>query len=310
MNQLYPDASTGYCKLRRTNAMNAARKSPQQWAMAINAARVKSVDAILDVGRLLLLAKDELEHGNFLRLFKDHPQAVRIPIAMTPRMAQIYMTVAKRFGSMEAKCISHLPPCVGTLYELSQIEPDLLEAVIADSRVHPGLHRYQARVLSRSGVCEGSRRFEIAKFREVLIKVWNQAPTEVQPELLQQLKSLERELDHLFDPDFQHDVDAAVVQLAVYDAERGGYRIFEDEASSASHPGSPYVLGGVKSTAPDWYKFLTTGKPGVSPLTRKQIDNCLGEMQRHHLPTKRTARAYEAVALAIQGARHSRSEAA
>lgn len=285
-------------------------KSLNWWASSINAARDKSVSAILNVGRLLLLAKDELPHGHFLRLFKDHSQAVQNPVRLTPRIAQIYMSVAKRFGPMEAKCISHLPPCVGTLYELSHIKPDLLEALIANGGVHPALHRYQARVLSRSAVCEGSRRFEIAKFREVLIKLWNQAPPDVQPELLQQLKCLEGELDHLFDPDFQHDMDAAVDQLAVYDAERGGYRIFEDEASSASHPGSPYVLGGVKSTAPHWYKFLTTGKPGVSPLTRKQIDNCLSEMQRHHLPTKQTARAYEAVALAIQGARHWRSEVA
>lgn len=212
--------------------MNAARKSPQQWAMAINTARDKSVNAILEVGRLLVLAKDELPHGHFLRLFKGQPEAVRDPIPMTPRMAQLYIAVAKRFGPMEAKCISHLPPCVGTLYELSHIKPDLLEALIANGGVHPGLHRYQARVLSRSAVCEGPRRFEIAKFPAALIKVWNETPTDAQPELLQQLKSLGRELDHLFDPDFRQDVDAAVVQLAIYDAEPGGYRFFEDEASS------------------------------------------------------------------------------
>ena len=182
-------------------------KSPEEWANIITAARDRSVEAIMEIGRLLRLAKETLGHGQFLRIFVGHRNPVNAPVPFTERTAQLYMRIAAHPVLSNPKFISYFSPCVGTLYELSHIRPDLLQAFIADGAVHPWLHRYQ-------------------------------------------------------------------------------------------------------STAPDWYKLLTTRKPGVTPLTRTQIDNCLSEMQRRHLPTKRTARAYEAVALAIQGARHSRSEAA
>ena len=54
------------------------RATADYWAPRINAEWRKSVEGILNVGRELIAAKESCEHGEFLRLFKGHDDAVSL----------------------------------------------------------------------------------------------------------------------------------------------------------------------------------------------------------------------------------------
>ncbi|TSA51336.1 MAG: hypothetical protein D4R44_08095 [Actinobacteria bacterium] len=101
------------------------------------------------------------------------------------------------------------------------------------------------------------------------------------------------------------DAIAAKQQLEVRDAEPGGYRLFETEEQASTHSGGPDVIGGVKSTYPDWYKQLTTKREGYSPLTRKQVEKALDHMANDTTPKHSEGRAYRLVREAIKDERLS-----
>ena len=57
------------CRIRTTSMNNDASRSVPYWRERINERWQESVQAIIDVGRLLLAAKAALEHGQFQTLF-------------------------------------------------------------------------------------------------------------------------------------------------------------------------------------------------------------------------------------------------
>ena len=58
----------------------------EAWSSRIRSSLERSVEAILDTGRLLQAAKDELPHGQFL---------VAVELAgLSPRMTQMFLSVA------------------------------------------------------------------------------------------------------------------------------------------------------------------------------------------------------------------------
>jgi len=94
-----------------------------EWAARICAAYGRSIEAILDVGRELIAAKEALPHGEFQSM-------IRRDLPFGERMAQMYMRVARHRVLSNAKYTSHLPPSISTLYELSKLEPDELMPIL------------------------------------------------------------------------------------------------------------------------------------------------------------------------------------
>jgi hypothetical protein len=276
----------------------------EQWADRINAARHKSIESILAVGRMLIDAKTELGHGNFHRLFRGQPNAVTDPVPMDVRMGEYYMAVAERFGSINTKLVSFLPTSVSILYVLSQLDSDVLESLIDAGLLHPGLTRKQARALVRPvGTTEPPWSWEAAeqRVRHAINAEIVRMPSEARKRLPDLLRHLTAEFEQRCDAVHQAAVAVALYQLAIHDAEPGGFRILADDATAALYPGWPLVLGGVKSTHASWYKDLTTKKPGVTPLTRQQVERRLQDQQNCLVRTKRTAQTDFAVECAIQG---------
>lgn len=62
-------------------------------------------------------------------------------------MVETLMVVSRHPVLSNSQCVANLPPSVGTLYELSQLDPPQLEAAIQAGKVHPELERKQARAL-------------------------------------------------------------------------------------------------------------------------------------------------------------------
>jgi hypothetical protein len=93
----------------------------------------KSAQGFVDTGSYLLQAREELG--------RDVYNALRLPFS--PRTRQRLIAIASH--PILATHVSHLPPCWGTLYALTELEDDVLRAALVDGRIHPGLQRNKIR---------------------------------------------------------------------------------------------------------------------------------------------------------------------
>jgi N6-adenosine-specific RNA methylase IME4 len=113
-----------------------ASNDERVWSTRIRAALHKSVECVLEVGRLLKEAKAKLPPRSFLTMIeRDLP--------FTPRMAQLYMAVASNPRFANAKCISHLPSSIGTLSDIGNLPNDIYERLCLDGSINPAMTRPQ-----------------------------------------------------------------------------------------------------------------------------------------------------------------------
>jgi hypothetical protein len=118
---------------------NINSRSRAYWAKRIKAAHLNSVKAILAIGKLLLAAKDKLNHGEFQKMIEhDLPFSVRtgqrlMAIAADRRIAKLVAN-ATRVSLL-------LPASWGTLYELTRCSDEQFEKAISDGTINPGMSR-------------------------------------------------------------------------------------------------------------------------------------------------------------------------
>jgi hypothetical protein len=118
----------------------------------------KSVEGIVEAGLVLIQAKSELEHGQFidwvvkeLRFGTRKSGAPHADI----RKAQMLMFVARNEVLSNANHWFAFPPSWRTLYELTQIRPkQRLLQLIADGTINPSMTREEAIAL-RHGAAQG-----------------------------------------------------------------------------------------------------------------------------------------------------------
>ena len=118
--------------------------SVDDFADAISARWQDSVVAIIDVGKLLLGAKQALSHGEFGRMIAGE----RVPFGW--RTAQRLMEIAGHSFLANTTHASHLPPSWMTVYELTKAPDDALEGWFSDGTVHPELQRKDVKRLLRA----------------------------------------------------------------------------------------------------------------------------------------------------------------
>lgn len=116
---------------------NTLTKLPraEQWATEICAQLRKSVESIIDVGRLLVKAKADLAHGEWVRMFEDSL------VPFTVNTAQRLMKVAEHPQISNAAHAQYLPPSWYSLYELTKVEPQRLTAAFKDGIITPDMER-------------------------------------------------------------------------------------------------------------------------------------------------------------------------
>jgi hypothetical protein len=112
------------------------KRSRQDYATQINQAYCQGLEAVLEMGRLLIQAKDELAGEFFAMVASDLP--------FSTRTADRLMAIAKHSALSNETHVSHLPPAWGTLYELSRLPPETIEQKIADGTINPEMERKQA----------------------------------------------------------------------------------------------------------------------------------------------------------------------
>jgi hypothetical protein len=109
------------------------------WAARITACWRASVEAIIEVGRLLIAAKDALPHGEFGKM--------ELPFSAST--ADRLMAIARDRKISNPAHVQYLPASWGTLYELTQLDEDEFKARIADGTIRADMERKEVFVVRR-----------------------------------------------------------------------------------------------------------------------------------------------------------------
>jgi len=116
-----------------------------EWADEINYAWDRVIKDVIKAGQLLLACKDLVPHGQWERLF------CKGVLRMTRQTAFRLMAIAKHPVLSNSTHVQQLPRSWGTLYELSQLPSDAVQALLETSKIHQELTRKEAVALVHPG---------------------------------------------------------------------------------------------------------------------------------------------------------------
>jgi hypothetical protein len=119
------------------SANSIAKHAATKYAQRITACPRKGVESLIECGRLLIAAKDELKHGEFLKMIENE-----LPFGRST--AQSFMKIASDGRITKYQHAGCLPAYWSTLVKLTQLPDAAFEARIADGTIHPGLERRPA----------------------------------------------------------------------------------------------------------------------------------------------------------------------
>ena len=108
--------------------------SRESWAARIAASWRKSVESILETGRLLAEAKALLPHGQFGLM-------IEVDLPFTPSTAQRLMAIANDPRINDPGTIPLLPPSWGTLYALTKLPDDEFRRRLSGGEIAPTMSR-------------------------------------------------------------------------------------------------------------------------------------------------------------------------
>ena len=117
----------------------------QRWAEAITAAHGDSVAAIIAVGEQLKRAKADCSHGEWGELTGRTTGKPLLPFSF--QTAHRFQTIAANAALSNVAHGRHLPASWRTLAALASLDPDDIEAAIADGAIHPEMERKDAESL-------------------------------------------------------------------------------------------------------------------------------------------------------------------
>jgi hypothetical protein len=120
----------------RVQALNAAKTEPrlaEEYVSEISRLWSKAQGAFLEIGRLLIRAKDMLPHGEYVA-------AVEAELPFSSRTAY-QLRDAARWAMGGSVPMERLPGSYSTIYLLSTLEKPVLEAAERDGLIRPELKR-------------------------------------------------------------------------------------------------------------------------------------------------------------------------
>lgn len=122
------------------------RTERARWAAEITACWRRSVDAIIETGRLISAAKAALPHGEFLPM-------VRRDLPFGPRTAAKLMAIAKDERLLSESLRARLPASWATVYEITRLDDDSLRDAADKGLIRPETERSEVmNLLRRSAV--------------------------------------------------------------------------------------------------------------------------------------------------------------
>lgn len=115
-------------------------RTPDQWAALVRADLGQAVTGFIAAGQHLQQAKQAIKHGGWESWCREQ-------VGIHESTAQRLMELPRNTALAKAAHAQLLPPTWTTLYELSRLDPPLLEAAIMAGDVHPELERKAASAL-------------------------------------------------------------------------------------------------------------------------------------------------------------------
>lgn len=143
MSRLKPDAGPlpvlleGDERVKALELAHAEPKTPDDYVEVIGQLWGKAQAAFLDIGRLLIKAKDTLPHG-------EYTAAVEAKLPFSSRTAYQLREATRWVLEMERRkaiSLDQLPGSYTTIYLLSTFDPTTLEAAESEGIVRPDLRR-------------------------------------------------------------------------------------------------------------------------------------------------------------------------
>lgn len=140
------------------------KTSIEQYAKKITASWRKGWESVIETGQWLIDAKKKCEHGEFLRLFKGHENAVSNPVPFGEDAAERLMKVAAHPVLSNSDQSRNLPQSYQTLYELTKLEDEQIVAGIKAGKITPDMTRADASALRADPIKKPER--------EVCVLAW------------------------------------------------------------------------------------------------------------------------------------------
>jgi hypothetical protein len=118
-----------------------AKKTRVQWAEEARGFQRKTVEGLIGLGKTLIGAKDDLDHGDFGDLLSED---LKIPV----RFAQRVMRLARNPRFSKASNLTHLPAALSALGALADLPENAFERGLAIGAINPRTTAAQARTIA------------------------------------------------------------------------------------------------------------------------------------------------------------------
>jgi hypothetical protein len=151
-------------RTRQVLQFDSSRRNVQRlevFTARFRAAIKKSIEGIIEAGRVLIEAKAQLEHGQFTDWLENE---LRFPA----REAQTLMYLARDEVISNPSNYTALPVSPRTLWELTQIPKPQLRELIADGTINPAMRIEDAVALRRQGSPIHRERFVAPRLKKEL----------------------------------------------------------------------------------------------------------------------------------------------
>ncbi len=133
------------------------KTSIERHAKSIAASWRKGWESVIETGLGLIRAKEEHEHGDFLRLFKGHENVIECPLPFSKSTAESLMRIASNTVLSNSQHAGNLPPSWTTLYELCRLDDEQIVAGIKAGEIHAEMSRADAAALRDDSVLHPER---------------------------------------------------------------------------------------------------------------------------------------------------------
>lgn len=127
--------------------LRANERDRAYFAKEINAAYRRSVESILEIGDLLIAAKEKLPHG-------EYEEMVDEDLPFGPSQARRYKRIAEDERLRKRAHVHALPAAMSTLVELSKCTDEQLDRI----DIHPDLKRSEVETIRRASRRPRSRK--------------------------------------------------------------------------------------------------------------------------------------------------------
>jgi hypothetical protein len=158
---------------RRTLTPTDAKDARQKWANRIHARWAKAVGAIVETGKQLIVAKDDIPYGEFHYMIHNE-------LPFSGSTAERLMAIARHKILSQSAQARNLPAHWTTLAELSRLPPRRVVTLINDGSISPKIGRREAEVLVARELARSVRVTEVPAAPQTLrLTVGNRTMREI-----------------------------------------------------------------------------------------------------------------------------------